>query len=77
MTANEIRDVARSQPFRPYTIFMDDGSSHRIEHPDGVALGNIVAVVALPPTSEGDKFMRLSIRHISRVEESVPVNGGR
>lgn len=77
MTANEIRDVARSQPFRPYTIYMDDGTSYRIEHPDGVALGNIVAVVALPPTTEGDKFMRLSIRHISRVEESVPVNGER
>ncbi|HEY4233127.1 MAG TPA: hypothetical protein VGM76_06860 [Lacipirellulaceae bacterium] len=77
MNANEIREVARSQPFRPFTIYMDDGASYRVEHPDGVALGNFVAVVALPPTDEGDKFMRLSIRHISRIEETVSVNGGR
>jgi hypothetical protein len=75
MTANEIREVVRSQPFRPFTIYMDDGASYRIEHPDGVALGNFVAIVALPPTKEGDKFMRLSIRHVSRIEESVPSNG--
>ena len=77
MTANEIRDVVRCQPFRPFTIHMDDGTSYRIEHPDGVALGNFVAVVAMPPTDEGDKFMRLSIRHISRIEETVSVNGER
>jgi hypothetical protein len=56
---------------------MDDGSSYRIEHPDGVALGSFVAMVAMPPTDEGDKFMRLSIRHISRIEQAVPVNGDR
>ena len=77
MNANEIREVVRAQPFCPFTIFMDDGSSYTIEHPDGVALGNFVAVVALPPSSEGDKFMRLSIRHISRIEEFVPINGDR
>jgi hypothetical protein len=77
MTANEIREVVREQPFRPFTIHMDDGTSYRIEHPDGVALGNIVAMVAMPPTDEGDKFMRLSIRHISRIEQAVPVNGDR
>jgi hypothetical protein len=72
MNANDIREVVRSQPFRPFTIYMDDGASYRIEHPDGVALGNFVAMVALPPTNEGDKFMRLSIRHISRLEQTVP-----
>ena len=77
MTSNEIREVVRSQPFRPFTIYMDDGTSYHIEHSDGVALGNIVAMVAMPPTDEGDKFMRLSIRHISRVEQSVPINGDR
>jgi len=77
MTANDIREVVRAQPFRPFTIYMDDGSSYRIEHPDGVALGNFVAMVAMPPTDEGDRFMRLSIRHISRVEQAVPVNGDR
>ena len=75
MTANEVREVVRAQPFQPFTIYMDDGASYRIEHPDGVALGNFVAIVAMPRTSDGDKFMRLSIRHISRIEETVRVNG--
>jgi hypothetical protein len=75
MTANDIREVIRAQPFRPFTIYMDDGAFYRIEHPDGVALGNFIAMVAVPSTGRGDSFMRLSIRHISRIEESVPTNG--
>jgi hypothetical protein len=75
VTANDIREVIRAQRFRPFTIFMDDGASYRIEHPDGVALGNFTAMVAVPSAGRGDSYMRLSIRHISRLEETVPVNG--
>lgn len=75
MTANEIREVVRAQPFEPFTIYMDDGSSYRVQHPDGILLGNFVAVVAAPHSGEGDKFMRLSIGHIVRVEESVAASG--
>ena len=75
MTANDVREVVRTQPFRPFTIFMDDGASYRIAHPGGVAIGNFVAMVAMPPTDEGDKFTRLSIRNISRIEQIDPVNG--
>jgi hypothetical protein len=76
MTANDVRDVVRSQPFRPFTIHMDDGSSYRIEHPDVVALGSFTAMVLVPNTGgRGDKYMRLSIRHISRIEETLPTNG--
>jgi hypothetical protein len=75
MTANDIRDVVRSQPFRPFTIYMDDGSSYRIDHPDGVALGSFTAMVLVPSAGPGDKYMRLSIRHISRIEETLPTNG--
>jgi hypothetical protein len=74
MTANEIREVVRAQPFRPFTIYMDDGTSYTIEHPDGVLLGNFVAIVAVPHSGEGDKFMRLSARHISRIDETVSAN---
>jgi hypothetical protein len=75
MTANDIREVVRTQPFRPFTIFMDDGASYRIAHPDGVAIGNFTAMVAMPANDEGDSYMRLSIRHISRIEQIDPVNG--
>ncbi len=70
VTANEIREVVRSQPFRPFTIHMDDGSAYAVDHPDGVLLGNFVAIVGVPNERPGDKFMRLSIRHVSRIEES-------
>jgi len=52
MTVNEIREVVRAQPFRPFTIYMDDGTSYTIEHPDGVLLGNFVAIVAIPHSGE-------------------------
>lgn len=76
MTANEIRDVVRSQPFRPFTLFMADGSTYNIPHPDGIAIGNIIAMVAEPRTDEGDKFTRLSIRHIVRLEEAPVLDNG-
>jgi hypothetical protein len=74
MTANEIREIVRAQPFRPFTIYMDDGASYTVEHPDGVLLGNFVAIVAVPNSGPGDKFMRLSIRHVTRIDETVPAN---
>jgi hypothetical protein len=70
MTANEIREVVRSQPFRPFTLHMDDGSAYSVQHPDGVLLGNFVAIVGVPHEQPGDKFMQLSIRHVSRIEEA-------
>jgi hypothetical protein len=38
-------------------------------------LGNFTAMVAVPKPGPGDSYMRLSIRHISRIEESVLANG--
>ena len=75
MSTNDIRELVRSQPFRPFTIHMDDGSAYAVDHPDGILLGNFVAIVAVSPNGEGDKFMRLSIRHVSRIEESVIADG--
>ena len=42
MTANDLREVVRAQPYYPFTIYMHDGASYRIAHPDGVAIGNFV-----------------------------------
>lgn len=67
--------MVRAQPFQPFTIHLDDGTLYRVEHPDGILLGNFVAVMAVPHSGEGDKFMRLSVQHISRIEESVQVGG--
>jgi hypothetical protein len=76
MTANDIRELTRAQPFRPFTVHMDDGLAYRIQHPDGILLGNFVAMVAEPSNGAGDHFTRLSIRHIVKLEESPSVERG-
>ena len=34
MTVEQLRNVHRAQPFRPFTIHMGDGRSFYVKHPD-------------------------------------------
>ena len=38
MTADELRKALHARPFRPFTIYMADGRTLRVIHPDFVAI---------------------------------------
>jgi hypothetical protein len=39
MTAEELRDTLREQPFEPFRIVLTDGATYDIRHPDLLWVG--------------------------------------
>ena len=73
MTAELIRQFVRQQPFRPFTIRMNDRRKFQIRHPDFVALfpnGSQNVIVFLG----GERFEIIYLRNVSGIESdgSVP-----
>jgi hypothetical protein len=34
ITANQIREYLQAKPFKPFLLFLSDGSSHEVPHPE-------------------------------------------
>jgi hypothetical protein len=66
MTADQLREFVRKQPFDPFTIYMSDGSRFRISHPESLIVPrgwNTNAIVAFP----NDRFTFLYLKNVTHV----------
>lgn len=34
MTTEQLDSVAKAQPFQPFTVYLADGTKHRVSHPE-------------------------------------------
>jgi len=70
MSPNELLQVNRAQPFEPYTIYLSDGTSYAVRHPDNVIVGVRTSFVNIP-SSEcpglADGVARIDNLHITKV----------
>ncbi|MFN0066812.1 MAG: hypothetical protein ACKVYV_04160 [Limisphaerales bacterium] len=72
ITARNIRELLDARPFKPFRIFLTDGSSHDIPHPEfGWVFGGRIFVgeAAGPGIESGTGVRQLAILHVARVEE--------
>jgi hypothetical protein len=62
--------MLRQQPFKPFRIYMSDGSSYDIKHPEVAWLTRYYIEVAIDE-KDGipDHGVRCDILHITRVED--------
>lgn len=76
MRPNDIITHLSKQPFLPVRIFISDGKSYDIGHPEMMMVGRTEVVIGLQ--SEGDevydRFAYCDPVHITRIE---PINGRR
>ncbi|UCF33546.1 MAG: hypothetical protein JSV78_14560 [Phycisphaerales bacterium] len=47
MRADEIRSHVRKQPFRPFRLYLTDGASYEVHHPELIYVSRREVVVAL------------------------------
>jgi hypothetical protein len=73
MTKEAVQDTLHSQPFKPFSLRLTDGSLVRVPHPEFmiVTRGGRTAVV----NSEGEKLSILDLGLITAIELNSP-NGG-
>lgn len=66
MTDETVRDFLHAAPFVPFTIFMMDGQSYLIDHPDFATLsrgGDIVVI-----NTQGNRFAWVDLALATRIE---------
>jgi len=72
MRAENLQKILRHQPFKPFRIYMSDGSSYDIKHPEVALLTRHTLEVGIDE-KDGipDHTIRCDIIHITRVEDLV------
>ncbi len=77
MTQEDLRKYVNAQPFRPFRLFLADGNSLGISHPDAIAVASRTAVVIVPgKNGDSDTMAELAIRHITKLERDEPAATG-
>jgi len=74
MRPDEIRAHLRKQPFRPIRIFVSDGSSYDVRHPESALVTRTEVVIALDPGNDDipERSAYCDPIHITRIE---PLDG--
>lgn len=71
MRADEIRTHLRKQPFRPIRVFVSDGSSYDVRHPELMLVTKTEVVIALDPGDDTvpERSAYCDPVHITRIEQ--------
>jgi hypothetical protein len=71
--AARIREKLRQTPFRPFRLFLSDGSFHDVPHPEFAWVFGGRVFVGLASRNGGgrqERVKELSILHLTRIEDS-------
>jgi hypothetical protein len=81
MRLQELKDAVGQQPFRPFRVFLTDGATYDVRHPELCMLGHGSAIIGLPAAGEPeplfDRHVIVDLSHIFRMEPlatTVPGN---
>lgn len=71
ITAKQIRELMQATTFRPFRIYLSDGTHHDITNHDMAFVGrNTVEIgLNLDPDGFAEYFTRCSILHITKLED--------
>ena len=75
ITARQIREYLQAKPFKPFRLFLSDGSSHEVPHPEFAwVFGSTIFVgVAGKSTRHPEDYVKqLSLLHVTRIEKLIP-----
>jgi hypothetical protein len=78
MTSDDLRDLAKRQPFQAFTIHMNDGSRLKVTQPDNILVPPAWKFGAIVAFDNG-RFSILTLRNIAHVSTrgQWPKMGGR
>jgi hypothetical protein len=72
MRPDDLRELLREQPFQPFTLYVLDGTSYAIRHPELAIVGRSTVRIGIAATDSAsnlpDRLVILALLHISRIE---------
>ena len=76
MTKSELIEMLSERPFTPVLIYMSNGRTHEVRHPENAIVGDFH--VALLAMRDGEEVIRvISLPHINEVERLAAETNGR
>ena len=74
MNVNQILEHVRREPFQPIRIYMSDGSSYEVRHPEMALVTRREVVIALPSREAElpERSVFCDPLHVTRIE---PIDG--
>ncbi len=75
MRPEDVHEHVAAQPFKPFRIFMSDGTTFDIRHPELCLIGCSSLHVAIPDRKRSwmaDRVSHCALIHVTRIE---PING--
>jgi len=79
MTHEELHDVARRQPFKPFRLHLTTGETYDVRHPDLIMVGRRSAVIGIAKARGGtayDRLFQIDLLHIVGAED-LPARSNR
>ncbi len=76
MRLEDLQDVLRQRPFRPFRLVVSSGSAFEVRHPELCLPGRRSVFVGVPAPGEVepvyDRFAILDLAHVTHVEPLEP-----
>ncbi len=76
MRTEELRELIKKTPFQPFRLFLSNGQSYDITHPDLAMVGQNDLILGLPasdlPAGTFDRFVFVALMHINNTEPPPP-----
>lgn len=71
ITAKQLREMMRANPFRPFRVHLPDGSHHDVLNHDSAFVEQSTLDIGLHPNSDGiaADLVRCAILHIVKIED--------
>ena len=79
MIAAEIINQARIQPFKPFRLYVSDGSQYEIRHRDAIFVSHSIVVVGLHANENDsipDRTVYIDPMHVVKLEYIEPIRVG-
>ncbi|HJT34536.1 MAG TPA: hypothetical protein VJ783_21070 [Pirellulales bacterium] len=79
MTHEELRDVAKRQPFKPFRLHLTTGATFDVRHPDLIMVGRRSAVIGIadePSDTIYERTFQVDLLHVVGVED-LPARSSR
>jgi hypothetical protein len=76
MRPDDVVEMLREKPFRPFRIHLSDGTVYEIRHAELVKVGRSKAMIFFPTMDEPhavfERYVSASLLHITRLEPVPP-----
>jgi hypothetical protein len=79
MRRTDLIEALRAGPFRPFRLYLSDGGTFDVRHPETLMVGNHSAVIGIPhgrgngDSVEGypeiERFTTIDLVHVTRIEQ--------